>query len=390
MANQKPYTLFKRGKVWYVQFRTIDGERVTPKSTGETAKARAESWAINYLQVGNGQIVQKENITFENFSKGFFDYSAPWATDKRVRGLRIAPYHCLQREDLLKNHINPVIGKMKLTAIDRAVIKDFRNKMFKDGYSGNTINKCLSAIKTILDDAEEKSLIQYVPRIDRAAENPKTKGVLTPEEVKQLFSFEWMTKPVSKHPSRPDYMGQVSNLLAVTTGLRLSEIQGLTLQDINLENNYITVRRSWNNRLYCLNEETKTGKERVIFFSNLIKEHIKRLIAENPHGHKPDNFLFYSEIRERAKDQRAFSVSLFNALERIGIDEDERKARNITFHSHRHFLNSLLINAKVPLQKVQNIVGHGSVEMSNHYYRIDDMADVLMITDSLLSEKKFN
>jgi len=362
----------------------IEGTRSVPKSTGETAKSRAETWAINYLQAGNGQIVQKENITFEIFSKNFFKWENPWATDKRVRGLRIAPYHCLQREDLLNNHINPSIGKMKLTAIDRAVIKDFRNKMFKKGYSGNTINKCLSAIKTILESAEEKSLIQYIPRIDRAADNPKTKGVLTPDEVKQLFSFEWMTKPVFRHPARPDFMGQVSNLLAVTTGLRLSEIQALSLKDINLESNFITVRRSWNNRLYCLNEETKTGKERIIFFSDMIKDKIIELIELNPHGKHPDNFLFFSEQKERPKDQRAFSISLFTALDCIGIDKDTRKERNITFHSHRHFLNSLLLNAKIPLQKVQQITGHGSIEMSNHYYRIDDMADVLKITDSIL------
>jgi len=375
----------KNGGIWYAQFKLPDGSWSYAKSTGETAKGRAEKWAMDYLSAGNGSIVQKENVIFENFSKDFFNWEGEWATDKRVRGLRIAPYHCLQREDLLKNHINPAIGKMKLTAIDREVIKNFRNKMFKQGYSGNTINKCLSAIKTILESAEEKSLIQYIPRIDRAADNPKTKGVLTPDEVKQLFSFEWMTRPVTNHPARPDFMGQVSNLLAVTTGLRLSEIQGLTLKDVNLESNYITVRRSWNNRLYILNEETKTGKERIIFFSDMIKDKIIELIEINPHGKHPDNFLFFSEQKERPKDQRAFSISLFTALGRIGIDEDTRKERVISFHSHRHFLNSLLLNAKIPLQKVQQITGHGSIEMSNHYYRIDDMADVLKITDSIIA-----
>jgi len=257
--------------------------------------------------------------------------------------------------------------------------------MSNKGYTGNTINKCLSAIKSILEAAEEKSLIQYIPRIDRAADNPKTKGILTVEEVKQLFSFEWMTKPVLKHPAKPDFMGQVSNLLAVTTGLRLSEIQALTLQDINLENNYLTVRRSWNNRLYCLNQETKTGKERIIFFSENIKDKIIDLIELNPHGKKPENFLFFSEQQERPKDERAFSSSLFTALERIGISKEERKKRNITFHSHRHFLNSLLINAKIPLQKVQSITGHLTAEMSQHYYKLDDMADVLKITESIVT-----
>ncbi|OQA64225.1 MAG: Tyrosine recombinase XerD [Ignavibacteria bacterium ADurb.Bin266] len=292
----------------------------------------------------------------------------------------------MQRSDLLKNRINPIIGKLKLTSIDRAVIKDFRNKLFKDGYSGNTINKCLSTIKTILEAAEEQSLIQYIPRIDRAAENPKTKGILSVEEVKKLLSFQWMSKPAHKHPAKPLFMEQTGNILAIVTGLRISELQALTHADINLKENYITVRRSWNNRLHCMNEETKTGKERIIFYSDKIKGSLLKLINDNPHGKKSDSFVFYSEHIDKPKDKRAFSVALFSALEEIGIDEDERKERNITFHSHRYFLNSLLINNKVPLQKIQSITGHDTIDMSTHYYRADEMSDVLQITDSILAE----
>jgi integrase len=87
-------------------------------------------------------------------------------------------------------------------------------------------------------------------------------------------------------------MEQAGNLLAVTTGLRISELQGLTHGDINFRDNYITVRRSWNNALHAMNEETKTGKERRIFFSNIIKEKLILLIKDNPYKESPDNFLF--------------------------------------------------------------------------------------------------
>ena len=32
----------------------------------------------------------------------------------------------------------------------------------------------------------------------------------------------------------------------------------------------------------------------------------------------------------------------YGALDQIDIDEEERQARRITFHSHRHFLNTAL------------------------------------------------
>lgn len=386
--HRKPFTLIKRNSVYYVRFRLPDGSRSVAKSTGEKARGRAETWAINYLQAGTGQIVTKENVIFGTFSKDFFLWGNVWATDKRVRGLRISPRHCLERTDILKNHLVPFLGNLRLTAIDRAAIKEFRNEMFQKGYSGNTINKCLSALKTILESAEERSLIQYVPRIDRAAENPKKKGILTLDEVKKLFSFDWETRKSFRHPAKPDFLGYAGNLIACNTGLRLSEIQGLTHGDIDFTNNSISVRRSWNNRLYCMNPETKSGKERTVFFSSMIKEILFRLIEMNPYGRHPNSFLFFGDSPERAKDQRLFSDSLNYALEQIGIDETERTRRGISFHSHRHFLNSLLVNSKIPLQKIQSLVGHADIKMTERYYHPDDMRDVLQITDDIFNNSR--
>jgi len=80
-----------------------------------------------------------------------------------------------------------------------------------------------------------------------------------------------------------------------------------------------------------------------------------------------------------------FVRALFTALEIIGIDKAERKRRNITFHSWRHFLNSLLINSKIPIQKIQSITGHMTAQMTSHYYHIDDMMDVRNVQNSLFT-----
>jgi hypothetical protein len=44
-------------------------------------------------------------------------------------------------------------------------------------------------------------------------------------------------------------------------------------------------------------------------------------------------------------------------VEGIGITAEKRKERNIVFHSHRHFLNSILRNARVPDFLVQRVTG---------------------------------
>jgi len=277
MLHRKPFTLFKRKKIYYCYFALPDGSRSTPKSTGETAKGRAETWAIRYLQDGNGQIVIKENVTLQGFSKDFFKWAGRWATDKHVRGLRISERQCQEKTAILQNRIIPKLGNLKLSAITRTVIKDFRDNMFKNDFSGESINKTLDALRSILEAAEEQSLIRGIPQIDRAAKNPKRKGILTHTEASLLFSFPWMTKPSCKHPARSLYIEQVGNLILITTGARISEIQGLTLQDIDLENNCFVIRRAWENRLHRLNRETKNQKQRKVFFTDILKSHLVKL-----------------------------------------------------------------------------------------------------------------
>ncbi len=381
-SNGKPYSLYKRNHVYYCRFKLPNNRWSTAKSTGDTTKSRAERWAFDYLNAG--RIVKKENITLEKYSNDFFSWEGSWATDKRVRGLRISRRQCHNLTYLLNNHIHTYLGGMKLTSIDRAVIREYRNHLFNSGYSGNTINKVLSALRAILETAEEQSLIQYVPKIDRAAVNPKHKGILSIEETRQLFSFEWKSKPIHCHPSKDQYMGYAGNLLACTTGLRMGEIQALVLSDIHLQEGFIYVRRSWD-KLYGLNETTKTGRARNIFIPDSVKIVLSRLIEMNPNPGNPDSFLFFSEKTPgKPAEPIVFMRSLYTALKQIGIDETQRRERNITFHSWRHWFNSLLVNAKIPLQKIQSLTGHLTLEMTQHYYHSDDMGDVVrVVQDSL-------
>ena len=111
----KPFTLFKRGKTYYVRYKLPDGSWSTAKSTKETAAGRAEQIAIKYLN--NGNIVTKE-ASLEKFSKDFFSPGGPWATDLKVSGKRFSERQCLEKTAILNNRILPALGKLKLTATD--------------------------------------------------------------------------------------------------------------------------------------------------------------------------------------------------------------------------------------------------------------------------------
>lgn len=372
----KPFSLFKRGKVWYVRFKTADNSFTTAKSTGQTSRNKAESFAIGYLQ--DGQIVLRENTTFEEFSRGFFDWQGSWATDKRVRGLRISERHCIQLERTLVGLVLPKIGRYRLSSIDRSVIKNFRNELFSKNYSGMTINHTLSIIKMILEAAEEQSLVRGIPRIDRAANNTKHKGILTIDEVQQLFETEW-----------PDFRAYAASLVAASAGLRLGEVLGLVLSDYHPSDKFIHCRRSWDHAFRRLNPTTKTGRARNVFIPQTVMDALDRLIESNPYPMTGESFIFYADrSSDYPTEPKLITDSFYKAMSTIGITEEVRRERNITFHSHRHFLNSLLINANIPLQKIQSITGHLTAEMTQHYYHLDDMQDVQRVQEGLFSSPR--
>jgi hypothetical protein len=71
--HKRPTT--KPGKyVYYVQFYDEDGNRSNARSTGQTSKTAAETWA--YEQLKKGIIVTEKNITFAKYAQDW------WTWDK--------------------------------------------------------------------------------------------------------------------------------------------------------------------------------------------------------------------------------------------------------------------------------------------------------------------
>ena len=76
------------------------------------------------------------------------------------------------------------------------------------------------------------------------------------------------------------------------------------------------------------------------------------------------------------------SYGKYKALENIGISSEARKERNITFHSWRHFYNSLM-RGKIHDAKLRQLTGHKTLAMTDHYthFNINDFKDVLSIQE---------
>jgi len=179
----------------------------------------------------------------------------------------------------------------------------------------------------------------------------KERQILSPEQAKALFKVRWK-----------DERSRLANMLAMVTGMRAGEIQGLRVQDLGQDCLY--VRHSWN--FHDGLKTTKNNETRIVEvpFKGLMCELIE-MAKNNPHGYDMDSFVFWAEkLSDKPIEQDIFRRDLRDALLKSGLNEESAKA--YTFHSWRHYFTAYM-RPKIDEKLLQSQTGHKTLEMLNHY-----------------------
>ncbi len=139
-------------------------------------------------------------------------------------------------------------------------------------------------------------------------------------------------------------------ILAYGSGLRLSEILNLQKDDINFENKTIHVRQGKG----CKDRETILTKYFRKDYYNYIPFNLSKVIVQK-------NFLIIT--RDKLKINRVIDTYKTKA----------GKVRNIYryhFHCLRHSFGTNLLEAGVPLNHVQRLMGHSNISTTSQYLRV--------------------
>ena len=392
----KPYTIYpkhqKTGDMYYVEFRQANGKFGVAKSTGERTKGAAETWALNYLH--SGQIVTRENITFQRFATQLLDPKGLYIKDKEARWGKISSQRLKEQKAVLENHLYPTFGNYMLTSIDSKMIAKYqiellesgniKNKKvaadkkskYKKGLSGGSVNAITTLLKDILTEAYKQKLLHELPIIERVSSNSKHRDVLSMQEVSDLFKLKW-TKFSTNVLNENKLNTRAGNLLAASSGLRQGEIIGLKRSSIH--KNHIEVTHSWNNIAQKLKSPKTAKSKRIVPIPTKVYDALIEVMDKAKYK-DDDAFIFQSEDKTKPMNPELLRDSLYEMLEKMGVD---RKGRNIAFHSWRHFFNSMLINKNIPMLKVQSLTGHTTDAMSKLYYHPDAYKDVLELQNNI-------
>jgi integrase len=187
-------------------------------------------------------------------------------------------------------------------------------------------------------------------------ERPKREP-LTLEEARGFFNLEWQ-----------DPRLRLINMLAAATGMRLGECRGLQRTDVVQDGaNYeIRICHNW------LDGEglkaPKWNSVRTVTIPAKIAEALLELAASNPWR---NGFVFAGYGDNRAINKHQVEKSFNDAVHRIGIIEEERRRRGLTFHSWRHWYVTYL-RGKILDHTLQQLTRHQTDNMLDRYSHVTE------------------
>lgn len=286
-----------------------------------------------------------------------------------------------QYQQHLDLHIKPFIGERKLTEITIPVVRSFLDTLKAEGRSSAMLRNVRVSLGSILSDAQERGLVvrNAVKEMGRnkgrakAAERhmePVRVGVdiPTPAEVGAML------KATKGKP-------RVFLMTAIFTGMRASELRGLTWKDVNFDRAEIEVRQRADAYHEIGSPKSSAGRRTIPMTTPLVTA-LKEWRAACPAGKLglvfptgTGGIEFHANIVKRwfHPPQVAAGVT-------VPTDEKDRKGNPIMaakytgLHALRHFYASWLINRKEDgglglLPKVvQTRLGHSSIQMTLDVY----------------------
>ncbi len=343
--------LRQRDGVWYADFFYTDrsGERRRfHRSTGKgktrkEAEKVARKWRKQARQLGYIPEFEEKRQVFDNQKQPSVTFNgfADKFLEQYVR-VRNKPSGYRNAESALRVHWVPWFEGKELRDIRAVEIEEYIAEMIKNGLKPKSVNNYLAVLSKLFNKAIDWELLE---------KSPMKKGMKLKTSLKQPEFWEEEQVRVflqMAETSRPDLYPFF--LTACLTGMRLGELCGLQWGDVDFVTGKFYVR---NNYVRGHLGTPKSGRPREIPIHPMLAKVLKA------HRHLKSDFVFAREDGSPL-EVNDFRKPFFWLIKKAGL-------KRITFHQVRHSFASNLVMKGTPLKVVQELLGHGTIQMTEIY-----------------------
>lgn len=266
-----------------------------------------------------------------------------------------------------KNGFLEFLGNIQLEKLNVIHLQRYVDFLVDSGLSAKTVKNRMMCIHGVIDKAMQLHYITMTYNF--------VGDVITPKIVKkQIQSYnEDEVKKLLELVDK-DACDNVKLLiyLAVTTGMRRSEMNALTFDDIDLKEKTINVNKArvYQHRGKCVVKETKTASSvRVIPITNTLCTLIKK--ARNDYYKK-----MFAKGEAFVDSKAMFTDDCGNPLRsetlsneyKDFMDSHADEIRYLNLHALRHTFASLALKNNADIKSVQSILGHAEASTTLNTY----------------------
>ncbi len=234
-------------------------------------------------------------------------------------------------------------------SLDSELVSSYINYLASKHLSAKSISRKISSLKSFNKFLVNESVTKNdfssqltFPKLGKTLPN-----YLTSEEVDLLLDFELRNKG--------DYRNKAMIELMYASGLRVSEIINLKLNDINLDHLMIKVRG-------------KGDKERLVFFSEYACDCLKTYLHSYRNSFLKDKRSDYVFVNIHAKplSRQSFWKTIKSIAKKQGISQE-----GVSPHTLRHSFATHLLENGAELRVVQELLGHSDISTTQKYTHLN-------------------
>ena len=334
---------------WQVDYRDSAGKR---RSKQFPRKKEAERW----LTTASWQVAQGVH-TADSQSVSVAKAAQLWLDG--VRANNREPTTVAAYEQQVRLHIVPVCGAVRLSQLTAPMVRQFLDR-WQSSLSRPMATRVFRSFRAVISDAQERGLVaQNVALAVRIKKAPREKGrivVPTKADLRAIL-----------HTA--ETMGEQANalmLLLVFSGLRASELRGLTWTNIDLRRAQLHVTQRADAHGDMGNPKSRTSHRTIPLPPRVVAALKAWKLACPPNALQ----LVFPSKRGKPMPHGVMMKSLVTPVQQAAGTTacDDLLKGKYTLHEFRHAAASMWIDQGLNPKRVQTLMGHSSIQMTFDTY----------------------
>jgi integrase len=333
-------TVYQRSdNLWEAQITLPDHKRIT--KYGKSQKEVREWLLLKRRELSDGTLADDERMTVSVFLDKWYEVAKP----------RLRPSTQTVHEVMIRLHIKPQIGHIRLSQLTPVHLQNLYSEKLKEGLSNRSVKYIHTIIHQMLNQAVRWGMLHK--NVSDAVTSPipvrKPVEPLTQAQVRSLLE---VLKDDRLYPLFVIYLA---------TGLRRGEALALKWVNTDLANGIIYVKGTLQNVKgmgVVLGEPKTESARRVValpaFAQTVLIDHKLRQTVES-------EFVFCTS-KGTPFSPRNVLRHFKTVVKKAGLPE------NTTIHSLRHFFVSYALAQHIPPRDIQGIIGHADFSTTMSVY----------------------